>query len=126
MAAAVDDFSVSETYVYRKQVEAAKRVAVLASERDNVLRWAYPLGDTIQSFFFFWKDIPGAALGYHGPRASYDEKVPANVEHVQIPTHCGVDHSDYLWNEPGKPSELEKRALAFARQAMSGVKPLGY
>ena len=124
MAAAVDDFSVSEPPVYLRQVEAASRVAVLASERDNVLRWAYPLGDLLQSFVFFWKDAGGLALGYHGPRPGRFDPVPANVTHVQIPTNCGVDHSDYLF--PGQPSPLELRAVAFANQVLNAQTPLTY
>jgi hypothetical protein len=124
MAAAIDDFGVSEPHVYRAEVERAARVAVLASERDNVLRWAYPLGDFLQSFIFFWKDVSGSALGYHGPRRAGDKAIPANVEHVQIPTLHGVDHPDYLFLKD--PTDLEKRAVAFANAAMRGDKPLSY
>jgi hypothetical protein len=125
MAAAIDDFGVSEPKTYRAEVERATRVAVLASERDNVLRWAYPLGDFLQSFLFFWKDVSGSALGYHGPRPTQDKhSVPENIEHVQIPTSAGVDHADYLF--PEEPSPLEERAVAFANAAMRGEKPLAY
>jgi hypothetical protein len=124
MAAAVDDFGVSEPSVYRAETESAARVAVLASKRDNTLRWAYPLGDFIQSFLFFWKDVNGSALGYHGPRPTHDKPVPGNVEHVQIPTSAGVDHSDYLFI--GAPSQNEQRALAWAKQALLGEGPLKF
>ena len=118
MAAAIDDFSVSERFTYRTETENAARVAVLASERDNVLKWAYPLGDWIQAFLFFWRDEPGSALGYHGPRSSYDGAVPANVEHVQIPDGVKVDHGDYL--SDGDPSTKEQRAAAWATLALDG------
>lgn len=124
MAAAVDDFSVSEPPVYMRQVQAAGRVAVLASERDNVLRWWYPMGDLLQAFVFFWKDVSGLALGYHGPRPGRFDAVPANVDHVQIPTAAGVDHSDYLF--PDQPGPLEARAVAFANQVLRGESPLAY
>lgn len=124
MAPAVDDFSVSEPPVYRRPVEAAGRVAVLSSERDNVLRWAYPLGDLLQSFVFFWKDVSGLALGYHGPRPGRFDPVPANVAHVPIPASCGVDHGDYLF--PDTPSALEARAVAFATRVLSGAQAPEY
>lgn len=124
MAAAVDDFSLSEPPAYLPSARASGRVAVLASERDNVLRWAYPAGDLLQSFVFFWKDVSGLALGYHGPRRGRFNAVPANVAHVQIPTAAGVDHSDYLF--PDKPSALEARAVAFAGQVLRGETVLGW
>ena len=124
MAAAVDDFSLSEPPVYRPAAQAAGRVAVLASERDNVLRWAYPAGDLLQAFIFFWKDVAGLALGYHGPRPGRFNTVPANVAHVQIPTAAGVDHGDYLF--PGEPSPLEAKAAAFASQVLRGATTLSY
>lgn len=118
MAAAIDDFSVSEPQVYSQQVTSAERVAVLASERDNVLRWAYPLGDLLQSFIFFWKDVSGLALGYHGPRPGRFDPIPPNVKHVQIPTNCGVDHGDYLF--AGVPGPLAARAVRFADLVVRG------
>ncbi len=118
MAAAIDDFSVSEPQIYSRQVTSAARVAVLASERDNVLRWAFPLGDLIQSFIFFWKDVSGLALGYHGPRPGRFDPIPSNVKHVQIPTNCGVDHGDYLF--AGAPGPLAARAVRFADLVVRG------
>lgn len=112
MAAAVDDFSVSIPSAYRAEVERAGRVAVLASERDAVLRLAYPLGDFLQSFLFFWKDVPGLALGYHGPRAAPNRPIPANVRHTQIPRAVGAGHGDYLFS--GTPNARQARAAAFA------------
>lgn len=123
MAAAVDDFGVSDPEAYRSAVERVGRFSVLASERDNTLRWGYPVGDLLQSFFFR-NDVAGAALGFHGPRPRHDKQVPANVEHVQIPTSVGADHSDYLFT--GIPSDLERRALAFASQALKSERPLRY
>jgi hypothetical protein len=124
MAAAIDDSSVSAQWAYRNEVARASRVAVLASERDNVLRWAYPLGDWIQAFLFFWKDVPDSALGYHGPRGSGRDGVPGNVKHVQIATSCGVDHGDYLGVNPLSP--LETRAAAFAAQVLNNDPELRY
>ena len=124
MAAAIDDFSVSATEDYRVEVELAGRVAVLASARDPVLRLAFPLGDLLQAFLFFWKDVSGLALGFHGPRPSGSYAVPANVVHVQIADSLGVGHGDYLY--AGTPNEAQSRAAAFATAAMAGDPSLSF
>ena len=118
MAAAVDDFSVSAPADYRPPVEAAERVAVLASQSDSVLKWAYPLGDLLQSFLFFWKDHVGLALGYHGPRPYQRLGVPTDVLHEQIATSLEVSHGDYLFD--GEPSAKQARAAAFANAVLAG------
>lgn len=124
MAAAIDDFSVSAAADYRAEVEAAGRVAVLASARDPVLRLAYPLGDLLQEFVFFWKDVSGLALGFHGPRPARSSAVPANVVHVQIANALDVRHGDYLYS--GAPNAAQARAAAFATAALGGDATLTY
>ncbi|MCC7196342.1 MAG: alpha/beta hydrolase [Gemmatimonadaceae bacterium] len=119
MAPAVDDVSVSEPPAYRAQVKDASRVAVLASRADTVLRLAYPIGDLAQAFLFFWKDVSGLALGYHGPRPGRFAPVPPNVVSVQIPTADGVGHSDYLFT--GAPNNKQSRAVRFAGDALAGA-----
>ncbi|MEA3246160.1 MAG: alpha/beta hydrolase, partial [Gemmatimonadota bacterium] len=118
MAAAVDDFSVSEPPVYRGVVERAARVASLASRSDLVLRLAYPLGDLVQAFLFFWKDVSGLALGYHGPRPGRFAAIPANVLARQIPDSDGVGHGDYLYS--GMPNARQRRAAGFAGGVIAG------
>jgi hypothetical protein len=118
MAAAIDDFSLAWSKRYRGAVENCGRVTVLASQSDKVLRFAYPAGDFLQSFMFFWKDVAGRALGLRGPRAKDREGIPANVRHEQIPDNAGVDHSDYI---SAKPAEQRHIAAArFADSVMAG------
>jgi hypothetical protein len=112
MAPAVDDDCLSDPNLYRHAVEAAGRVAVLHSREDEVLRFAYPLGDLLQAFLF-WRDSVGLALGYHGPRASdEDDLVPSTVINYGIPDRRGSDHSDYLWALPDAPQNDEHRSAA--------------
>lgn len=124
MAPAIDDFSVSAPGIYRDEVERASRVAVLASESDRVLKWAYPAGDLLQAFVFFWKDRTGAALGLHGPRPFEGLGVPARVKTEQIPRELGVDHGDYLF--AGEPNDKQARAAAFANQVLAGAERPAY
>ena len=121
MAPAIDDTSVSTPRVYRNAVEDSQRVAVLASEGDRVLRWAYPAGDLLQAFVFFWKDVSGAALGLHGARADGRWSVPENLLARVVPRGDGVDHGDYLF--AGAPSDKQRRAAAFADAVLAGVAP---
>lgn len=112
MAAAVDDDCLSDPNLYRHAVEAADRVAVLHSREDEVLRFAYPLGDLLEAFLF-WRDSPGLALGYHGPRPSGEYSlVPSTVIDFGIPDQRGSDHGDYLWALPDVPQNDEHRSAA--------------
>ena len=95
LAPAVDDDSLAQAGVYRGGVEDATRVAVVHSTKDRVLELLYPAGDWLQAFAFFWRDQPGLALGYHGPRAAGPLPVPANVIQEAVGQY-GVDHGDYL------------------------------
>jgi pimeloyl-ACP methyl ester carboxylesterase len=117
MAAAIDDFSLAWGKGYLRAVENSGRVTVLASQSDKVLRFAYPAGDFLQSFLFFWKDVAGKALGLRGPRAKDGAPVPANVFHAQIPDAAKVDHGDYI---SAKPGAKHKAAAKFADAAIAG------
>ncbi|MEK7403114.1 MAG: alpha/beta fold hydrolase [Gemmatimonadota bacterium] len=117
MAAAVDDFSLAWGKAYLGAVQNSGRVTVLASQSDKVLRFAYPAGDFLQSFLFFWKDVAGKALGLRGPRAKNGVAVPVNVHHEQIPDGAKVDHGDYISGNPG-PKHVA--AGKFADAALAG------
>ncbi len=117
MAAAIDDFSLSWRRGYLGAVERAGRVSVLASQADQVLRLAYPAGDLLQSFLFFWKDVAGKALGLRGPRGKDGLAVPANVLHRQIPDAAKVDHGDYI---SSAPTEKHAAAARFADAVLAG------
>lgn len=118
MAAAIDDFSLTAIKAYRGATQLAQRVAVLSSAKDTVLRWAYPAGDILQSFLFFWKDIGGLALGYHGPRETDGLEIPVNVLHVPIDKAAGTNHGDYIY--AGKPKPNHLAAGRFANAVIAG------
>jgi len=119
MAAAIDDFSLANPDDYRLGVATAERVAVLASHEDLVLKLAYPVGDFLQAFFFFWKDEVGLALGYHGPRSSNDDSIPEQVYHLQIPDERNSGHGDYIPSDP--PSPNQRSAANFADEVLYGL-----
>ena len=100
MAPAIDDFSLASSSSYRDAVDAVKRVAVLSSTEDIVLKIAYPAGELVQNFLFFWREELGFALGYSGPKDSEDgdqsEPVPGHVIHWPIDPARGSDHGHYV------------------------------
>jgi hypothetical protein len=105
MAAAIDDSSLADPEDYRDAVEITERVAVLASHKDKVLRFAYPGGDLLQAFFF-WDDDAGLAAGYHGPKAVDEHPLPSHVYHCQIPDLRDSDHGDYIPANSPSPNQL--------------------
>jgi hypothetical protein len=120
MAAAIDDYSLASPDDYRLAVEGVGRVAVLYSVEDEVLRFAYPLGDVLQSFVFFWRESFGLALGYHGPKpaAGGAHPVPSNVLHKEAPEHRNSDHGDYIPAPVPNPEQLS--AARFADEVLAG------
>ena len=142
LAAAVDDFCLSVPKKYKISVERVKRIVVLSSVEDEVLRFVYPAGDLLQAFLFFWKESAGFALGYRGPKtlktgrkaASEDEHkrqfhhVASNVVSIKIEKRHGVDHGDYLPpGKIGKPENDQQRAsVNVTSAALAGVTDLTY
>lgn len=127
MAPAIDDSSLANPKVYRGVSDAADRVAVLASRKDNTLKYAYPAGDALQAFVFFWKDVVDLALGYHGPRKSGTSVIPSKVYAEQIPDARGSDHGHYIIGDPaqdvpGDPAVANRISAAeFAADVLRGV-----
>ncbi|HWO40564.1 MAG TPA: alpha/beta hydrolase [Candidatus Eisenbacteria bacterium] len=119
MAAAIDDFSLADPEDYRNAVDMAERIAVLASHEDEVLKLAYPTGDLLQAFIFFWRDSAGLAAGYHGPKPSGEHPLQGHVYHFQIPDVRNSDHGDYI--PDSSPSANQLSAAAFADQVLKRV-----
>ncbi len=119
MAAAVDDYSLAIPDGYKAAVDRCGRVAVLASRRDNVLKFAYPAGDLLQSFVFWRDEDFGSALGYHGPRSRRQYRVARHVTHTQISDARDAGHSDYIPNSP--PTRNQESAASYCDQVLSGV-----
>jgi esterase/lipase superfamily enzyme len=116
VAAAVDDDCLI-TPQYDGARRNARRISVLASKGDRVLRLAYPAGDFLSDLFF--RDDDSAvrgALGYHGPRRRAEL-----VLHAQIPDGARYDHGDYF-----PPSDLtlpvgkQGRPEAFIAETLLG------
>jgi len=130
VAAAIDDFSVSDLQLYRHVVDSTARVTVLASREDKVLKYAYPAGDLLQTFFFFWREHFGMALGYHGPRPGSDgSPVPDKIFHEQTPSDSQVDHGHYLPDGSGpatRPGRNQRAVARFAGAALSGAPAPGF
>lgn len=116
LAAAADDNCLT-TPEYDAARRNAKRVSVLASRGDLVLRAAYPIGDFFSDIFYADDDSPTRkGLGYHGPKP-----LAEHVLHAQIPGH-DYGHGDYL-----PPSDLhnaadkQKKPEAFVAETLLGV-----
>lgn len=118
MAAAIDDFSLAEPRDYRAATREADRVVVLASRKDRVLRFTYPVADLLQAFLFFWRDTAGVALGFHGPRPARRAPIPPGVYREQIPKSRGSGHGDYLPED--QPNPNQRSAAQFADEVLQG------
>ena len=133
MAPAIDDFSLAAPDEYRHAASTTGRIAVLSSTKDMVLKLAYPAGDLLESFIFFWRDEFGLALGYHGPRPFSDNgashSIPNSVLSRPIDPNRGSDHGHYIPNfgpsnvptSPKPKEENRKSAALFARDVLDGV-----
>jgi Alpha/beta hydrolase of unknown function (DUF900) len=92
MAAAVDDDCLTQEFA-----PAAKKVidiSLLTSDRDDVLKLAFPLGNPLSGIFAQGHPYWHAALGRDGPAAL---PVPNNLHAGwQLPDSWNVGHGDYL------------------------------
>lgn len=117
MAPAIDNDSLGRAGAtcYVDATLAADRIAVLASEEDLVLRFAYPLGDLAQTILS--GERWGRALGRTGPN-EHAVNVLARLEPVpKADPARDIDHGDYLDIDKAIPkqtvAESEKFALQF-------------
>lgn len=118
MATAVDCDALARGDRYRAAVDTARRVHWLASTKDRVLQFAYPVGDVIAALIH--GGYTRAALGRHGPSAHEAEQVPAKVAGVQV-GHRGVGHGDYL--PAPAPNPHQQRAMQYSAAALAGRAP---
>jgi pimeloyl-ACP methyl ester carboxylesterase len=105
LAAAVDGTCLGSDAQYRQAVrQQVLDVGVLYSHWDPVLLGAFPLGELLQNFIFFWRgeSLSVLALGYWGPQefTSLNIKTPANVTHPtnasDLPGNYHYGHGDYI------------------------------
>jgi hypothetical protein len=100
MAGAIADSCLGGEYA--NAAKWVEEISVLASHKDTVLEFAFPLGNLaawiIDEGSPFWR----AALGRDGPQSGVQGKV---VSGWQLPDGWGFNHGDYLpANPPSRPA----------------------
>jgi len=118
-APAVDRDCLTNPDKYAPTVRRAGRVALLSSKKDQVLKWAYPLGD-FGEWLMFGGDEAAKALGRKGPYKL--QEAPAALRDrilaTQVPKRCKVGHGDYF---PGTPTtDKHRRAAGYVEEAIRG------
>lgn len=117
MAAAIDDNCL--TNEYRDAAARVGKISVLASQCDEVLNWAFPLGNPLSGIVTRGDPYWHAALGRTGPSPP-DQ--PANLAKTPIlPNSWKFDHGSYI-NSSGPPAGTEE-AAAFPQPTV--VQPEG-
>lgn len=119
MAGAVDADALARGTRYRDAVSSARRVSVLSSRRDNVLKFAFPVGDFLAALLFGGET--SRALGSVGPRSAGKEAVPRPVLSTNIPDARDVGHHDYLPDE--HESAKQRAAGKYAAACLRGDEP---
>lgn len=123
MAPAIDNDSLGrdDRTSYQGATLAADRIAVLASEEDGVLRFAYPLGDLAQTVLY--GERWGRALGRSGP-VETDSRIVDRIEPVpRSAPERDIDHGDYLDAEEGaEPLRTIAQSEAFVLQFLARAK----
>jgi len=115
LAAAVDDDCLTSGQ-YDSARKNAKRISVLASRGDLVLRIAYPAGDFFSDIFYDDDNPARKALGYHGPRPRAE-----NVLHAQI-SGRQYGHGDYFPPaDLAAPNDMQRKPEAFISEVLRGL-----
>ena len=113
MAGAIDDDCLTEEY--GAAATKAEAIATLASKKDTVLEWAFPLGnfaaDLVDETHPWWS----SALGRSGPSEAPERFQPP----YQIPPSWGYNHGDYLRTTPPASARMNPPA-----EPQVGPKPL--
>jgi len=98
MAGAVDDRCLTREFAcVQNKVDV---ISVLASQEDEVLRWAFPAGDLLAEIFDHDHPWWESALGRFGPASSPSHYQPP----CQIPKDWNYGHGDYLRTDPPAPA----------------------
>jgi Alpha/beta hydrolase of unknown function (DUF900) len=83
---------------YAAAQKRATTISNLASDKDKVLKLAYPVGDLFANLLHDDHAFAKAALGRRGPA----RPMPSNVSPAEIPSGADYDHGNYL--PPGDPA----------------------
>ena len=103
MAGAIDVTCLADGY--RDAAEAVDRISILSSYHDQVLHWAFPLGNFFAGLVT--RDCPNwhAALGREGPTSTLGGKAEQGWQ-IPDPWHYG--HHHYLpTHAPGAPPRTQ-------------------
>lgn len=119
-AAAVDADCLSKTFA--ASLSKVQRLTVLSSEKDNALRWAYPLGDFFSDVFGDDDSAFRGALGLGGPRPKAGPPVHADA----IPPTDDYDHTHYFPGKRPPAGQAAKwaRSTEYWGRAMRGHTPM--
>jgi hypothetical protein len=92
-AAAVDDTALD---AYPTAAAALRRIVVISSTQDHILKLFFTLGDLAESVLWSSYDGDSRALGRFGPKFKTGSSAPAKTEWYEIRPAIGQDHGDYL------------------------------
>jgi pimeloyl-ACP methyl ester carboxylesterase len=121
MAGAIDDNCLSNEY--RDAVARVGKISVLASQCDDVLKWAFPLGNPLSGILTRGDPYWHAALGRTGPTPP-DQ--PANLVKAPIlPNSWDFGHFSYIntTGQIGSPGESGRFALPAVVQPEGSPRP---
>lgn len=100
MAGAVDDHCLTQEFsAVQQKVQA---ISVLASKEDEVLRWAFPIGDFVAEIIDHDHPWWESALGRFGPVTPPQHYQPP----CEIPKQWNYGHGDYLRTDPSAPGTI--------------------
>lgn len=100
MAGAVDDRCLTGEFSAIQQ--KAEQINVLASKEDDVLRWAFPIGDFVAEIVDHDHPWWESALGRFGPADRPGHYLPP----CQIPDDWKFGHGNYLQTDPPAPATI--------------------
>ena len=105
MAGAVDDRCLTQEFSSVQQ--KVQTISVLASKEDEVLRWAFPIGDFVAEIVDQSHPWWESALGRFGPAAPPQHYQPP----CQIPPEWTYGHGDYLRTDPPASATIPPPSL---------------
>jgi len=101
MAGAIDDNCL--TNEYSDAAGKVDEISLLASLKDDVLAFAFPLGNPLQRIIDGTHPYFRAAIGHSGPAQPYPP-FPRLQSNWQIPTNLNYGHHDYLPGQSVAPA----------------------
>ena len=92
MAGAIDDTCLSNEY--KPTLTRVGKVSVLASRRDEVLKWAFPVGNPVAGIMTRGEPYWRGALGRNGPNPP--DQPPSLCKDPPLPDSWGFGHASYI------------------------------